>query len=126
LNNLKVNISNKFELKEALNVYQNLILKIYPFHIYHESGVIIDANTEFQEVTGLIINPLSKRTLFEIFDPAKRTEYLRYLQNNASDFFEVKIKDKSGNLIRFDALNIVFEYNNSMVKLLALKNPFQV
>ncbi len=123
LTTLKANYSNKLELKEALDNYQKVILWTFPFQVYHDSGVILDANTEFQNITNITINPLTKKTLFEIFDNENRNEYLKRIQLNFSGLFEVKIKDRNGSVIKFEALNIMNEYRGRMVKLLAMRNP---
>ncbi|MFH0733939.1 MAG: PAS domain S-box protein [bacterium] len=123
LTTLKASYSNKLELKEALENYQKVIFWTFPFQIYHDSGVILDANTEFQNITNIIINPLTKKTMFEIFDSENRGEYMKRIQLNFSGLFEVKIKDKNGSIIKFEALNIMNDYRGRMVKLLAMRNP---
>jgi uncharacterized protein (UPF0218 family) len=71
-----------------------------------------------------MVNPLAKKTLFEIFDPSGRTEYLRQIQGNNTNMFNVKIKTRNNdNVISFEAINIMCEYRDRMIKLLAMRNP---
>mgnify|MGYP000923005677 CR=1 FL=1 len=124
LNNLKANLSNKVELKSALDYYQKVVFELFPYQIFHENGIMVDASTKFQEITGLMVNPLAKKTLFEIFDPSGRTEYLRQIQGNNTNMFNVKIKTRNNdNVISFEAINIMCEYRDRMIKLLAMRNP---
>ena len=89
-----------------------------------ENGIIIDASTKFQEITGIMINPLARKTLFEIFDSSERTEYLKQIQGNNTNSFTVKIKNRNGDtIISFEAINIMCEYRDRMIKLLAMRNP---
>ncbi len=123
LSNLKTNVSNKIDLMEALESFQKVVFSIFPYQIYHDSGVIVDANNDFQDITSIIINPLTKKTLFEIFDSEKRSEYLKIIQQCKTDIFEIRIKDKMGTTIKFSAVNIQTEYKGKMIKLLAMKDP---
>ncbi|HPN38686.1 MAG TPA: PAS domain-containing protein [Melioribacteraceae bacterium] len=124
LNNLKTNMSNKVELKSALEYYQKVVFDLFPYQIFHENGIIIDASTKFQEITGIMINPLARKTLFEIFDSSERTEYLKQIQGNNTNSFTVKIKNRNGDtIISFEAINIMCEYRDRMIKLLAMRNP---
>ena len=65
-----------------------------------------------------------KKTLFEIFDSAERTEYLRQIQGNSTNTFNSMIKSRNSNtIIKFEAINIMCEYRDKMIKLLAMRNP---
>lgn len=124
LNNLKVNLSNKIELKAALDYYQKVVYDLFPYQVFHDNGIIVDASAQFQDLTGILINPLGKKTLFEIFDPAERQEYLKDIQGNNTKLFKVKIKAKNINKsIEFEAINIMCEYRDRMIKLLAMRDP---
>jgi PAS domain S-box-containing protein len=124
LNSLKANLTNKAELKSALDYFQKVVFDLFPYQIFHDNGIILDASPKFQEITGIIINPLSKKTLFEIFDPSERTEYLKQIQGNNTNAFPIKIKSRIGErIIKFEAINIMCDFRDRMVKLLALRNP---
>ncbi len=124
LNNLKINLSNKIELKAALEYYQKVVFDLFPYQVFHDNGIIVDASAQFQDITGILINPLSKKTLFEIFDPSERKEYLKEIQGNNTKVFKVKIKSKlTDKSIEFEAINIMCEYRDIMIKLLAMRNP---
>ncbi len=124
LNSLKTNLSNKVELKSALEYYQTVVFDLFPYQIFHENGIIVDASTKFQDITGIMINPLTKKTLFEIFDSSERTEYLRQIQGNNTNVFTIKIKNRNGDgVIKFEAINIMCDYRDKMIKLLAMRNP---
>ncbi len=105
-----------------------LVLSVVPSYSKHKNDqwyASVGASGAVSAVifSSIIINPLTKKTLFEIFDSEKRSEYLKIIQQCKTDVFEIRIKDRMGATIKFSAVNILTEYKGKMIKLLAMKDP---
>lgn len=103
------------------DVYAMEIVKNeFPIHLYHDAGLVLEANSEFYSSTHFAPEEVINKSLFDLVDHKFKENYFKLMSKISSTAIKIAFRNKRGSALAFEALNLplIREGKRMMVLLL--------
>jgi len=90
--------------------------------VFHENGVIINANHAFARMVGVTVDALVGRSPLDFVIPAHRARLVEMLHSHREESYEITLADAAGREVPLIVQSRDFDYEGRRVRLAALRD----
>lgn len=101
-----------------------ILAEQFPIQVYHDNGVVLHVNSQFESILGFQRYELMKRTLFDfVLDASYKQTIMNVILYKHTKPFNLELKNKNGETLYLEGVHMNAMFQGRVVGLLMMRTP---